>query len=205
MSFLLMDHHSFILSEQPSMFCPLSTTLIFCLSSFYLLSHSFFPHFGAPYQPCCAVFSSHLWVEVMLQEDRKGLVRRGGDLILKLISLVLTHQLMSTKMQVFKWSVQWPGSKILVGLDKGSLRWPREQDLPALKYSSYLLVTALAREGSWLWKCPLCPLGAAHDFCVSPVPPLWVIRISSLSFCTFSELPRAPACSLSSHHLPSMA
>lgn len=134
-----------------------------------------------PAMLCCV--SSHLWVEVMLQEGRKGLVGRGGDLILKLISLVLTHPHVSTKVPVLTPSVQWPGNKILVPSwpGQGSLQPPREQGLPALK-SSHLLVTALAGEGGWFWKCPLCPLGAARDFCIHPVPPLRVIRISSLPF-----------------------
>lgn len=51
--------------------------------------------------------SSHLWVEVMLQDDQKGLIGKEGDLILKLISLGLTQTL---RCILLKQLVQWLGT-----------------------------------------------------------------------------------------------
>lgn len=57
-----------------------------------------------------------------------------------------------------------------------------------------------AGKGDSAWKCHLCPLGAADGFLpVSPIPFLWVHRISSLSFLTFPGQLRAAACPLSSY------
>jgi len=99
----------------------------------------------------------------MLQEGRKGLVGREGDLILKLILLVLTQLHISPKMYPLKQAVWWPGIKILVPSrsSQGSLRRPREQGLPALNSSLYLLV--LTRRyfdwAEWLaWGVPFVPI-----------------------------------------------
>lgn len=185
-----MDHHSFPLSELTSAFHPLGTTLcsrhyalgiILSLCSLYLLLHGFIPHSQAPYQLCCAVFLLTCgWKQCC---KRTGKTDWGETLF-------------------WSWaahSVQRAGTKICVPIWPG---YPKHKAAQSTRLACSVLLdflfTLLTGEGGWLWKCRLCPLGAAHL-----IPPLWAIRISSLSFLTFLKLPSAPGCS--SQRPPSMA